>query len=163
MLGKRILKIWWDYLKSQFVMMLFIGVLTYLVAKLIGLPQALILAMIAGICEVVPNIGPVIATIPAAIIAYLQGSTVLTIENWLFALLTVFLYWLIQVVENWLIKPKIVGSMLNISPFLALIGMTVFGLAFGVPGALLATPVMVSVREIVHYYFYEDRTQDNFL
>ena len=160
MLGNRILKIWGNYLKSQFVMMLFIGVLTYVVARLIGLPHALILAVIAGICEVIPNIGPVIATIPAGIIAYFQGSTVLTIENWLFALLTVLLYWLIQLAENWLIKPKIIGSMLNLSPLLALIGMTGFGLAFGVPGVLLAIPVMVSIREIVHYYFYEDREQD---
>ncbi|MEL7568761.1 MAG: AI-2E family transporter [Bacillota bacterium] len=155
MLLKRITGIWINYLKSQLVLMVIIGVLTYIFGKLIGLPNIFLLSVIAGVGEGIPQIGPMIATIPAVIIAFTKGSTVLSIENWLFAVLVVALYWLIQQLENWLIKPKIVGDAVDIHPLISLIGTIAFGAIFGVPGMILAIPVIATVREIIRYY-YED-------
>ena len=157
MLGKRIIRIWINYLKSQLILMVFIGVLTYLFVKVVGLPYALIMAMLATIGEGISQIGPILAPVPAVALAFWKGSTVLDVENWLFALIILAGYVLIQLLENWIIKPKIVGSMLNLNPILALIGMAIGGLIFNVPGVLLAIPVMVTIREIVKYFFYEDR------
>ena len=157
MLGKRLIQIWVNYLKSQLVLMVFIGVLTYLFARMVGLPYALLMATLATIGEGISQIGPILATITAVIVALLKGSTVLNVENWIFALIILAGYILIQLLENWIIKPKVVGSMLNINPWLALIGLIIAGAIFGIPGVLLVTPVMVSIREIVHYFFYENR------
>ena len=157
MLLKRIIRIWINYLKSQLVLMVIVGVLTYIFGKLIGLPNIFLLSVIAGVGEGIVQIGPVVATIPAVIIAFIKGSTVLSIENWLFAVLVLALYLFIQQLENWLIKPKVVGDAVDIHPLISLIGMTAFGVIFGIPGLILAIPVMATVREIIRYFFYEDR------
>lgn len=158
MLGKRLIRIWVNYLKSQMVLMVFIGVLTYLFAKMVGLPYALLMATLATIGEGISQIGPTFATVAAVVAAVSKGSTVLNVENWVFALIILAGYILIQLLENWIIKPKVVGSMLNINPWLALIGQIIAGAIFSIPGVLLVIPVMASVREIVHYFFYENRS-----
>lgn len=158
MLGKRLIRIWVNYLKSQMVLMVFIGVLTYLFAKMVGLPYALLMATLATIGEGISQIGPIFATVAAVAAAISKGSTVLNVENWVFALIILAGYILIQLLENWIIKPKVVGSMLNINPWLALIGQIIAGAIFSIPGVLLVIPVMASVREIVHYFFYENRS-----
>ena len=136
--------------------MVVIAALTYVFGRIIGLPNIFILSVIAGVGEGIPRFGPVLASIPAAVIAFINGSTVLDIENCLFALLVIGMYWLIQQLENWLIQPKIVGDAVEIHPLIALVGMTFFGAVFGIPGLLLAIPIMATVREVIHYYFYED-------
>lgn len=156
MLSKRILDLWLKYLKGQFILMAAIGFLTFLFAKMIGLPYPLILAAVAAIGEAIPRFGPILAGVPAAIVALIFGSSILNIENWQFAVLVIAVYWLIQQLENWLIQPKIIGDAVDIHPLVALVGMTFAGSVFGIPGMLLAIPVMATVREIVHYYFYED-------
>ncbi|NMB93589.1 MAG: hypothetical protein GYA26_05145, partial [Flexilinea flocculi] len=63
MLLKRILKIWINYLKSQLVLMVFIGVITYIVGKMVGLSDTLVLSIVAGVGEGIVQIGPIAATI----------------------------------------------------------------------------------------------------
>jgi predicted PurR-regulated permease PerM len=157
MLLKRILKIWINYLKSQLVLMVFIGVITYIVGKMVGLSDTLVLSIVAGVGEGIVQIGPIAATIPAVVIAYIKGSSVLSVENWLFALIIIAIYILIQMFENYILKPKIVGDAVNIYPILSLVGMTIFGILLGIPGLIFAIPVMATAREIIHYLFYEER------
>lgn len=157
MLLKRILKIWINYAKSQLILILFIGILTYVYAKAIGIPYPLVMAVLAAIGEGVSQIGPILATVPPVVFALWKGSSILSIPNWGFALIVAAGYILIQQLENWIIKPKLIGSMLDLHPLLALIGMTAAGIFFGIPGVLLAIPVMVTIREAIHYFFYEDR------
>jgi predicted PurR-regulated permease PerM len=157
MLLKRILKIWINYLKSQLVLMVFIGVITYIVGKMVGLSDTLVLSIVAGVGEGIVQIGPIAATIPAVVIAYIKGSSVLSVENWLFALIIIAIYILIQMFENYILKPKIVGYAVNMHPILSLVGMTIFGILLGIPGLIFAIPVMATAREIIHYLFYEER------
>ena len=157
MLLKRVLKIWINYLKSQLVLMVLIGVMTYVVGKLVGLPNAFVLSVVAGVGEGIVQIGPIAATIPAVAIAYLKGSSVLPVENWVFALIILSIYIFIQMIENYLLKPKIVGDAVDIHPILSLVGMTIFGMLLGIPGLIFAIPVMATAREIIHYFFYEER------
>ncbi|GAP41564.1 AI-2E family transporter [Flexilinea flocculi] len=157
MLLKRILKIWINYLKSQLVLMVFIGVITYIVGKMVGLSDTLVLSIVAGVGEGIVQIGPIAATIPAVVIAYIKGSSVLSVENWLFALIIIAIYILIQMFENYILKPKIVGDAVNMHPILSLVGMTIFGILLGIPGLIFAIPVMATAREIIHYLFYEER------
>ena len=157
MLLKRILKIWINYLKSQLVLMVFIGVITYIVGKMVGLSDTLVLSIVAGVGEGIVQIGPIAATIPAVVIAYIKGSSVLSVENWLFALIIIAIYILIQMFENYILKPKIVGDAVNMHPILSLVGMTIFGILLGIPGLIFAIPVMATARVIIHYLFYEER------
>ena len=79
--------------------MLAVGALTYIGLSILGVEIALPLAILAGILEIVPNIGPTISAVPAVLVA-------LTIHP-LTALATVALYFLVQLVENNLLVPKI--------------------------------------------------------
>ncbi len=157
MLLKRIIKIWINYLKSQLVLMVLIGAITYIVGKIVGLPDILILSIVAGVGEGIVQVGPIVATIPAVVIAYIKGSTVLSVENWVFALMIIAIYILIQMFENYILKPKIVGDAVDMHPLLSLVGMTIFGMLLGIPGLLFAIPVMATAREVIHYFFYEER------
>ena len=109
-LGRTLNASWNDYIRGQGIMILVIGFTTFVVVWLLGLPGALFLAVIAGLLEVIPTFGPIIATIPAVIIALVQGSTRFeTMNNIVFALLVIVAYTLIQQLESNIVAPKVMG------------------------------------------------------
>ena len=150
---KRLNRTWRAYLRGQLYLMVIIGVLTWLGATAIGLPGAFALAVIAGVLELIPNLGPVLAAIPAVIVALIQGSTYLPVNNLAFALIVIGLYILIQQVENTFLVPRILGEAVDLHPLVVLIGVIVGASVAGILGALLAAPVIASVREIVSYLY----------
>ncbi len=147
----QIARTWRSYLRGQLFLCFVIFALSWLGLTLIGMPGAFTLALIAGILEIVPNLGPVLATVPAVIAALVQGSTVLDVPNWQFALITMGLYVVIQQLENNLLVPRIVGQAVNVHPFLVLVGIIVGAQVYGVLGALLAAPVLATLRILAHY------------
>ncbi|MCB0183427.1 MAG: AI-2E family transporter, partial [Caldilineaceae bacterium] len=100
---RRISHIWQAFFRGQIILCLIIGITTWLSLELAGMPGALILGAVAGALEIVPNLGPTLAMLPAVIVALIQGSDVLGpmgIDNFSFALITVGIYFLIQQLEN---------------------------------------------------------------
>jgi predicted PurR-regulated permease PerM len=114
--------IWDSFFRGLLVLSLTVGVITTVAMWLAGVKNALLLGMLAGVLEVVPTFGPIIACIPAVAIAFFQGSTHLPIPNGWFALLVLGLYVLIQQVENNFLAPRIIGSSVKIHPLVALVG-----------------------------------------
>ncbi|HMN26988.1 MAG TPA: AI-2E family transporter, partial [Caldilineaceae bacterium] len=151
---RRISGVWTAFFRGQLLLCLTIGVLTWLALELIGMPGALILAIVAGAMEVIPNLGPTLATIPAIIVALLQGSNVLGaygVNNLGFALITVAVYFIIQQLENTIIVPRVIGSSVNLHPIVIICGVIVgFNLA-GIWGAFFAAPVIASLRIVAGY------------
>jgi predicted PurR-regulated permease PerM len=151
---RRIGRVWQSFLRGQLILSIVVGTMTYLALILVGMPGALILAIIAGLLEVVPNLGPVIATIPAVIVAMIQGSDVmrdLGINNLGFALITVGIYFLIQQLENHILVPRIIGDSVNLHPIIVICAVAVGLTTAGILGALLAPPVAASFRVIGSY------------
>jgi predicted PurR-regulated permease PerM len=103
--------------------------------------------------ELIPNLGPFLAAVPAVIVALIQGSTYLGVNNLIFALIVVGLYILIQQLENTLIVPRILGEAVDLHPLVVMVGVVVGASAAGILGALLAAPVIASVREIASYLY----------
>jgi phosphoglycolate phosphatase len=118
--------------------------------------------MLAGLLEVVPNFGPVIATIPAVIIALLRGSSYLPISNFWFAVLVVGLYILIQQVENNYLVPRIMSRRLQLHPVVVFIGMLGGATLAGVVGLLLAAPTLATVRVLLRYTYAKLLDEDPF-
>ncbi|MFZ1752809.1 MAG: AI-2E family transporter [Caldilineaceae bacterium] len=145
--------IWQSFFRGQIILSLTIGVVTYVVLSFLNMPGALILAILAGSMEVVPNIGPVLASIPAIIVALIQGSDTLAISNFNFALLTMGIYFVIQQLENQLLVPRIIGTSVNLHPIIVLCGVVVGASIGGILGALLAAPAIASLRVIVRYLY----------
>jgi predicted PurR-regulated permease PerM len=117
----------------------------------LGMPGALYLGIIAGLLEIIPNFGPVIATVPAVIVALIQGSLYLPISHLAFAGLVIVFYILVQEVENHLIVPRVLGVALELSPLIVMTGIVVGASVGGILGALLAMPVIATGREFLHY------------
>lgn len=151
---RRIGHIWQSFFRGQLILCFLIGTVTWIALQIAGMPGALILGIIAGILEVVPNLGPTLAMIPAVIVALIQGSDVLAvygITNVSFALITVGIYFIIQQMENNIVVPRIIGDSVNLHPIIVICGAFVgFNMA-GLLGAFLAAPVIASLRVIGGY------------
>ncbi len=129
------------WLWGQLLLMLIIAILTYLVLLILRFPYALPLAFLAGLLEVLPNIGPVLAAIPAVIIGF-------TISP-LMAVLVALAFFFIQQLQNSLIVPKIMQGMVGLNPIITLLGLLIGFRLAGVVGAVFALPTILIVKVII--------------
>lgn len=148
-------QIWAGFLRGQIVLALIIGFVTMIVLSILGVRNALLLGILAGLLEVVPTIGPIIAMIPAVLIAFFQGSTNWAIDNSLFALIVILAYFAIQQLENHIVVPNVLGASVNLPPVLILAGTVVGASLAGVFGIFLAAPVLATARLFFGYVFSE--------
>ncbi|TLN16655.1 AI-2E family transporter [bacterium] len=149
----RIERLWGAFFRGQLTLMLVIGVFSWLGLTILGVPGAIYLGIVAGLLELIPNLGPIIATIPAVIVALLEGSVYLPVGHWMLALLVVLLYVLVQQLENNLIVPRVLGEAVELPPLVVMTGVLVGVTVAGLLGALLATPVIATGRELVRYAY----------
>lgn len=156
-LGHRLNLTWKRFFRGQLLLSLTVGSVVFLATTILGLPGALILGILAGVLEVVPNLGPVLALIPAVIIALIQGTTHFPISNLVFAAIVVVVYVVIQQVENNYLVPRIMGHSLNLHPLVVLVGVVVGASFAGILGAFLAAPVMASIK-ILGWYVHAKLT-----
>lgn len=134
------------FLLGKGVLSLAVGVLALIAYLLIGLPNALVLALIAGILEAVPMIGPVLGAIPAGIIALSISPTKLI---WVVGTTIV-----IQFLENNLLVPRIMSKAVGVNPFVSLLSIFAFGSFFGIAGALLAIPIAAIIQLFLNRYIF---------
>lgn len=152
-LRSRIGVVWDSFFRGLVLLSLTVGVITSVTLWLLGVKNALLLGILAGVLEVLPTFGPIIAAIPAVAVAYFQGSTHLPIANSWFALLVLGSYVLIQQVENNFLAPRIIGGSVKIHPLVVLLG-AIGGYAVGgILGAFLAAPVL-GTSKILGEYIY---------
>ncbi|MHB2205770.1 AI-2E family transporter [Methylobacterium sp. CM6257] len=125
------------WLVGQLIEMAIIGALTAGATWLIGLPTPLALGLIAGITEFVPYLGPIVAAVPALLAAVSQGPGLV--------LWTLGSYLAIHLFEGNVLMPLLQRWLVSVPPALMLLGMTAFGLLFGVLGVILAAPMVVAL------------------
>lgn len=121
-----------SWLRGQLVLSFFVGTLTFIILTILGVDFALPLAVLAGLLEIVPTIGPIISAIPAVIVA-LNASPLL-------AGIVVLAYIFIQITENNILVPRIMQRAVGLNPIVIIIGIIVGGKLLGISGALLAIP-----------------------
>ena len=151
LLGAEINSIWNTFFRGQLILCLVVGFVVGIATAVVGLHNAVALGALAGVLEVLPNIGPTIAAIPAVLIALFQGSTYLPLPPFWFALLVTGLYILIQQVENNYLVPRIIGRSLNLHPLVVIVAIVAGANLAGVLGALLAAPTLASLRVLASY------------
>jgi predicted PurR-regulated permease PerM len=151
----RVERTWKAFFRGELTLMLFIGVIVWLGLTILGIPGAPYLGIAAGLLEIVPNIGPVLATIPAVIISLLHGSSYLPVNPLLMALLVILFYFLVQQFENNLIVPKVIGKAVNLPALVIMTGVLVGAEVGGLLGVLLATPVIATMRDVLGYIHHK--------
>ena len=161
-LRRQITSVWHAFLRGQLLLGLAMVAITTAVCMAVGLPYALVMGLIAGAMELVPNVGPIIALIPAALVALFQGSSFLPLSNFWFAMLVIGLYVVIQQIEGNVLVPRILGRSLNLHPLVVLVGIIVGGSLAGILGMLLAAPVLATLRVVGRYIFCRLYDRDPF-
>ncbi|MAT43579.1 MAG: hypothetical protein CL609_14675 [Anaerolineaceae bacterium] len=121
------------FVRGQLILCAIIGAMALTAYLLMGLPNALVLAIIAGIFEAVPVIGPALGAIPALMVAFSISPTMV-----LWVLISTIV---IQVSENYLFVPKVMGASVGVHPMITLLVLATFTSLLGLPGALLAIPI----------------------
>jgi predicted PurR-regulated permease PerM len=150
---KEIDLVWRTYLRGQLSMMVLIGFLSGLGGVTVGLKNALIIGVIAGILELIPSLGPTIATFIAGMSAWTQGSLTLDLSNFWFAILVCSIFIIIQVLENTILIPRIMSKRMNLHPALIFIAIVSTLTLFGVLAGLIVIPVIGSFVVIIRYTF----------
>jgi len=161
-LRQQITDVWNAFLRGQLVMGLLMIAITTVVCMIIGLPYAWALGLLAGVTEFIPSVGPIIAAVPAVLLALFQDSNFLALSNFWFAALVAGLYVIIQQIEGNVLLPRVLGRSLNLHPVFVLIAIIVGGSMAGILGMLLAAPVLATLRVVGLYIFCRLYDRDPF-
>jgi predicted PurR-regulated permease PerM len=129
------------WLRGQIVLCVLIGVLYFIAFSLIGLPYALLLALLGGVFEFIPYLGPIVSAVPAIILAA-------TISPWhVLAVLAATI--LIQQAENHIIVPKVMEKTIGLNPIISILAVMAGANLFGFVGVLFAIPVATAVSVVI--------------
>jgi predicted PurR-regulated permease PerM len=137
------------FLRGQAITSMAIGVFTFVVLRVVGVPNALAFAVLAAFADVIPLIGAFIAIIPPVAAALQESST-----QALIVLVALFLY---QQFEDRYLVPRVYGRTLNLPPVIVLIAVLAGAELLGVTGVLLALPITAAGRVAMDYVL-ENRT-----
>ncbi len=153
----RLKNTWYSYFRGQILLMIVVGAMVWLGAAILGLPGALALGILSGFLELLPNLGPILAVIPAVILALTQGSSHFGMSNWVFTLIVIAFYIAVQQFENLFIVPKVMSKAVKLHPLVLILGIFVGAMSYGIMGAILAAPVIASLKEIIRYLYMKIR------
>ena len=134
------------YVAGQGILCLVIGILALIAYLLIGLPNALVLALMAGVLEAVPMIGPLLGAIPAALVALSIAPDRLV---WVIVATVV-----IQQLENSLLVPRVMRKAVGVNPFVTLLALFAFSSLFGLAGALMAIPMAAIIQLLLDRFVF---------
>jgi len=152
-LVRRIEGVWVHFLRGQLTLMIFIGTVIFLGNAVLGNKNALLLGIISGLLEIIPNIGPALALIPGVLMALIFGSSHFEMSNVAFAIIVLAYYLLVQVFENQVVVPYLLGGAVDLPPLVVILGVMVGGAVAGILGVLLATPIIATGREVFSYLY----------
>lgn len=133
------------WLQGQLVLAVLVAVLVYLGLALLGVPHALLLAALAGLMELIPVFGPILAAIPAIVVGFsMDGGGLST------ALIVTGFYIIIQQFESQLIYPLVVQKVVGLSPIIVILALAAGYILGGFLGILLSVPASAFVMELVN-------------
>ncbi|EKD49587.1 MAG: protein of unknown function UPF0118 [uncultured bacterium] len=141
-----------QWLRGQLVLMLIVGGLTYIGLTLMGVDYALLLAILAGLLEIIPIIGIPIAIVPAIIISLTQ-SPILTI-------FVVILYIVIQQVENHILVPKVMQKAVGLNPVFVILALLIGYELAGILGVILSVPAATALAVFIKDFYDYKKEKD---
>jgi predicted PurR-regulated permease PerM len=130
------------YMLGNLAISVICGTVYGITAVILGLPYALALAVIAGILDVIPNIGALLAGIIIGIVALSVSLTALIVF-----VIVILVY---QQVENYILQPTIIGKATNVSGFTVIVSVLLFGALFGVVGAIIGVPIAAAIGIVLN-------------
>lgn len=129
------------WMLGQLLLMVIVFVLYFIVLTLLGVPNALALALLGGILEIIPYIGPVVAAIPAILFGFFVSPPI--------AILVAASYILIQQLENHIIVPQVMKRAVGLNPIVVILALLIGAKVAGVLGMILAVPVATALHVFI--------------
>ncbi|MBP3916880.1 MULTISPECIES: AI-2E family transporter [unclassified Clostridium] len=141
------------FIRGQLLEAFFVGALSAIALSLVGIDYAIVIGLIAGICNMIPYVGPLVGTLLAAIMGLLSGRPIKVI----YAIIAMLV---VQQIDNNLLAPKIVGNSVGLHAVFTMMAIIIGGNVGGLLGMLLAVPVAASIRVLFNKW-YEEYTNSN--
>ena len=129
-----------SFLRGKLLDSTIVGVMTYIVISIMGVPYPLLISVIIGITDIVPVVGPWVGVIPSGIIILLTDP--IKVVPFLFAIL------IVQQIDGNIIGPKILGENTGVSSLCVMISITVMGAIWGLVGMVLGVPLFATIIEL---------------
>lgn len=143
------------WVRGQIIIMLAIGLCTYLGLEIIGIPYALPLGLLAFFLEILPNLGPTLAAIPGIAVAWIHG-------DYITALIVLVFYIVLQQTESNFITPKTMKTNADVNPLISIMSILSGFMLGGVIGGLLAVPIYIILRTCYGFYrTYQSKLSPN--
>jgi predicted PurR-regulated permease PerM len=137
------------WLRGQILLSAIIGVIVLIGLLALGVPYAVLLALVAAIGEAIPMVGPILSAVPAVLVGLTQSPTT--------GLLVLALYVVVQQLENHLIVPKVMGRAVEIHPLAIMLALLAGSQLMGITGAILSVPVAAAVAVILDEFRHRDQ------
>lgn len=139
------------FIRGHLIMMLTVGVLTWIALAVLRMEFAMMLGVFAGLTELIPYLGPFIGAAPAVALA-------LVYSKWL-ALKVIIAIVIIQQVEANILSPKVLGGSIGLHPVFTILVLLAGGQVYGIPGMLLALPVTAVLRILIGFIWEKLSTE----
>ncbi|OGK12351.1 hypothetical protein A2859_05535 [Candidatus Roizmanbacteria bacterium RIFCSPHIGHO2_01_FULL_37_16b] len=138
---------------GEITLMTVVGLLTYVGLNLIGIRYALALAVLAGLLEAVPNLGPTLSSVPAILLGFATSPVM--------GFAAIALYFIVQQLENNIIVPVVMKKAVGLNPIITLLALLIGGKMGGVLGILLAIPITVFLETVLIEVVNAPKTAEN--
>ena len=151
-LGGQIDHVLGRFMRGALMLVVIMSIATYIGLRLLGVPYALVLAPVAGVLELIPLVGPLLAATPAVLLALVYPSPF----GWspvASAIVVALMYTVLRLLEDYLIIPNVVGRYVQLNPVLTIFAILAGGALFGVSGMLLAIPTAAILRIVLNYLY----------
>ncbi len=141
--------------RGQLILGVIIGVLAYAGLWFLLPEYALVLAIFAGITELIPYLGPILGAIPAIFLAFAIDPT-----SWVGPVSVLVLYFVIQQIENNLLVPRVMNKQVGLNPVTTIIAMLIGARVAGVVGIILAVPVTTAISTVLKDFMHNSALKE---
>jgi predicted PurR-regulated permease PerM len=141
------------YIRGQVILILIMSLASWIVLSSLRINYSLVLCLATGVLEVVPMIGPIIATILAAFVAFYQPVASWGLTNAELAVMVVAAYFVLRQIEDLIVIPNIVGKFIHVHPVVVLLMLFIGVRIGGILGIFLALPVSAMLKVLFNYFY----------
>lgn len=141
------------YIRGQVVLILIMSLASWSILSILKVKYSLVLCLTTGVLEVVPIIGPIIATMLAAIVAFYQPVVAWGLTNVTLSMIVISAYFILRQIEDQIVIPIVVGKFIHVHPVVVLLALFIGARIGGVLGIFLALPVSAVLKVLFNYFY----------
>lgn len=139
------------YLRGQLLLVFLVSSILFASLSILGVKFALILAIFSGFAEIVPFIGPIVATIIAALVVLIDGRVNFGLSQLQGAIAVIIIYFLVRQIQDYFVTPHVMGKIVRLHPLVILFAVLAGEHLLGILGVLLAVPVAATIRILLEF------------